>query len=278
MIVNKNNKYWKYILIGIIATSISTCYSNRKKQTTNVVRDLQAIKKEGVLKVATEYNTLAYYVDADSIKGFHYDLAMAIAAKQGLVAEIIPVMSVSDRIEGIQKGKYDLIADDIPITSPLKDSLLLTIPINRSKQVLVQRKPVEGDTAKFIKNQLDLAKKTLYVVEDSPALLRIENLSDEIGDTIYTKEIKKYGSEQLIALVAHKEIDYAVCNEDIAQALIDSFPQLDINTEISFNQLYSWAVNKESVELADSLNVWLESFMKTAEFKELYNTYYKEKE
>lgn len=275
MIVNKHNKYWKYILIGIIATSISTCYSNKKKQSTETVRDLQTIKKEGTLKVATEYNTLAYYVDADSIKGFHYDLVMAIAKKQGLVAEITPIMSVSERINGIQEGKYDLIAYDIPMTSRLKDSILLTIPINRSKQVLVQRKPMEGDTTEFIKNQLDLAKKTLYVVENSPALLRIENLSNEIGDTIYTKEIKKYGSEQLIALVAHKEIDYAVCNENIAQALIDSFPQLDINTEISFNQLYSWAVNKKSVELADSLNTWLESFMNTSEFKDLYNTYYK---
>ncbi|NMA75323.1 MAG: transporter substrate-binding domain-containing protein [Bacteroidales bacterium] len=275
MIVNKNYKYWKYILLGIIATSISTCYSNKKKQALDTVRDLQTIQKEGNLKVATEYNTIAYYVDGDSIRGFHYDLVMAIAERQGLVAEITPVMSVSDRLEGIQEGKYDLIAYDIPTTSILKDSLLLTIPINRSKQVLVQRKPMEGDTTAFINNQLDLAKKTLYVVEDSPALLRIKNLSDEIGDTIYTKEIKKYGSEQLIALVAHKEIDYAVCNENIAQALIDSFPQLDINTEISFNQLYSWAVNKKSVELADSLNTWLESFMNTSEFKKLYNTYYK---
>ena len=99
-------------------------------------------------------------------------------------------------------------------------------------------------------------------------------MSNEIGDTIYTQEIKKYGSEQLMALVAHKEIDYAVCNEDIAQAMIDSFPQLDINTQISFTQLYSWAVNKQSEELVDSLNNWLSKYMKTKEFQNLYNSYY----
>ncbi len=141
--------------------------------------------------------------------------------------------------------------------------------------MLVQRKKVEGDSVPFINNQLDLAKKTLYTVENSPALLRIENLSNEIGDTIYTKEIEKYGSEQLMALVAHKEIDYAVCDENVARALVDSFPQLDINTQISFTQLCTWAVNKKSQQLADSLNSWLDSFMKTTEFEELYNNYYK---
>ena len=37
-----------------------------------------------------------------------------------------------------------------------------------------------------------------------------------IRDSIYVEEIEKYGSEQLIALVAHGDIDYAVCDESIA--------------------------------------------------------------
>lgn len=273
MIVSKN-KYWHYLLIAFAGALISTCLSNKKKKSDVQIRDYQTIINEGTLRVATEYNTIAYYVDSDSIKGFHYELINALTKEKGLKVEIIPLMSVTDRLQGLEEGKFDLIAYDIPTTSILKDSILLTIPINRSKQVLVQRKPVEGDTTPFINNQLDLAHKTLHVVENSPALLRINNLSNEIGDTIYTKEIKKYGSEQLMALVAHKEIDYAVCNENIAEALIDSFPQLDINTQISFTQLYSWAVNKKSVELADSLNAWLDSYMKTKEFKSLYNSYY----
>ena len=40
-------------------------------------------------------------------------------------------------------------------------------------------------------------------------------LSSRIGDTIYVEEIEKYGPEQLIALVAHGDIDYAVCDESI---------------------------------------------------------------
>ena len=102
--------------------------------------------------------------------------------------------------------------------------------------MLVQRKPVSEHDSLFVKNQLDLAGRTLHVVKGSPSILRIRNLGNEIGDTIYTNEVEKYGSEQLIAMVAHGDIDYAVCDESIARAAADSLPQLDISTDISFTQ------------------------------------------
>ena len=39
-------------------------------------------------------------------------------------------------------------------------------------------------------------------------------------------------------MVAHGDIDYAVCDESIARAAADSIPQIDINTAISFTQFY----------------------------------------
>ena len=156
----------------------------------------------------------------------------------------------------------------------MKDSLLLTTPIALNRQVLVQRKTESSDDSLFIKSQLDLAGKTLNVVEGSPSILRIRNLGNEIGDTIYIKEVEKYGSEQLIALVEHGDIDFAVCEESIARAAADSLPQIDINTAISFTQFYSWGVSKQSPVLLDSLNTWLERFKKGKEYRKIYKRYY----
>jgi ABC-type amino acid transport substrate-binding protein len=114
----------------------------------------------------------------------------------------------------------------------------------------------------------------LNVVKGSPSILRIRNLSNEIGDTIYVNEIEKYGSEQLIAMVAHGDIDYAVCDEGIARMAVDSLPQLDINTAISFTQFYSWGVSKQSPALLDSLNTWLSDFRKKGEYQSVYRKYY----
>ena len=184
-------------------------------------------------------------------------------------------MSFEERLEGLSEGRYDVIAYGILATSKLKDSLLLTSPIFLNKQVLVQRKLENiSDSSLFIKSQLDLAGKTLHVVKGSPSILRIRNLGNEIGDTIYVEEIEKYGSEQLIALVAHGDIDYAVCDESIARTAADSIPQIDINTAISFTQFYSWGVSKQSPILLDSLNTWLDSFKKGKEYKKIYKRYY----
>ena len=105
--------------------------------------------------------------------------------------------------------------------------------------------------------------------------MRIRNLGDEIGDTIYIEEVERYGSEQLISLVAHGDIDYAVCEESIAMAVADSMPQIDISTAVGFTQFYSWAVSKQSPALLDTLNAWIEDFKKGAEYKRIYRKYYR---
>lgn len=268
-------KLLKYLVLGIVATLIATFLLPSKEKQVTHSRDYHEIAGEGAIHVATEYNSISFFVNGDTLSGFHYELIEAFARDHSLKTVITPEMSFEKRLQGLAEGKFDVIAYDVLATSELKDSLLLTHPIALNKEVLVQRKPYTSqDSALFIKNQLELAGKTLHVVKDAPSILRIRNLSHEIADTIYIKEIEKYGPEQLIAMVAHGDIDYAVCNESIARMAIDSLPQIDISTDISFTQFYSWAVSKQSPALLDSLNTWLDTFKKTQTYKKLYQKYY----
>lgn len=265
------------LVIAVLAVIFSFRYCRKAEKPVGHPRDYAAIAKEGVLRVATEYNSIGFFVDGDTISGFHYDLIQAFARDKGLKAEITPLMSFDERLKGLSEGRYDVIAYGILATSELKDSLLLTSPIFLNKQVLVQRKEREENDSLYIRSQLDLARRTLHVVKGSPSILRIRNLGNEIGDTIYIKEIEKYGSEQLIALVAHGDIDYAVCDESIARTAADSLPQIDINTAISFTQFYSWGVSKQSPVLLDSLNTWLDKFQQGEEYQKIYQKYYSKK-
>ena len=271
----KKTKLLKYVILGVAATLIATFLMPKKEKVQGQPRDYAEIAAEGTLRAATEYNSISFYVDGDTLSGFHYELIEAFARDHNLKVAISPEMSFNERLEGLAEGKYDVIAYGILATSELKDSLLLTAPIVLNRQVLVQRKIDAPDDSLFIKSQLDLAGKTLHVVKGSPSILRIQNLGNEIGDTIYVEEVDKYGSEQLIALVAHGDIDYAVCDESIARAIADSLPQIDINTAISFTQFYSWGVSKQSPVLLDSLNTWLNRFKERQEYKDIYQKYYK---
>ncbi|WP_455668436.1 transporter substrate-binding domain-containing protein [Phocaeicola sp.] len=267
-------KYLKYILMGILAVALSTFFFKKKAEEVTMPRDYAEISESGILRAVTEYNSISYYADGDSVTGFHYELLNAFARSKGLTPEITPEMSFSKRLEGVQTGKYDILANSTVVTSESKDSLLFTQPIILNKQVLVQRKPNGENDSLYIHSQLELARKTLHLVKDSPAILRIHNLSNEIGDTIYINEVEKYGQEQLLAMVAYGDIDYAVCDESIARASLNDFPQLDIETAVSFSQFYSWGVSKHSPVLLDSLNSWLGSYIKTPEFKQLRKKYY----
>ena len=253
------SRLFKYALLGIAAALIAHYLIKKEEKPKGHPRDYAEIAAEGIIHASTEYNSISFYVDDDTLSGFHYELIEAFARDHGLQAAISPEMSFNKRLEGLADGQYDVIAYGILATSEL----------------LVQRKLENiSDSSLFIKSQLDLAGKTLHVVKGSPSILRIRNLGNEIGDTIYVEEIEKYGSEQLIALVAHGDIDYAVCDESIARTAADSIPQIDINTAISFTQFYSWGVSKQSPILLDSLNTWLDSFKKGKEYKKIYKRYY----
>lgn len=271
----RTKRYSGYLVMGLIAALAATLLPTRKEEPHGEgPRDYEAIRSSGLLRAVTEYNSLSYHLDGDTIAGFQYEMVHAFARSKGLRTEITPLMSLEERLKGVEEGRFDLIACELPTTSRLKDTLALTRPLFLNRQVLVQRKQAEGGST-YIASQLGLAGKTLNVIKGSPAILRIHNLSDEIGDSIHIREIEDYGQEQLLAMVAHGDIDYAVCDESIARAFTDSLPQLDIHTAIGFTQFYAWGVSKQSPVLLDSLNAWIEAYTQSREFRRIHQKYYK---
>lgn len=264
----------KYLFaIAIVSSAIILLFSKKKAEEKFYPRDYNGIINSGILRAVTEYNAVSFYVENGTVRGFDYELLNAFTKEKGIKLEMIPEMSFEKRLKEVCSGKYDMIALGTATTSQLKDSLLFTHPFAIGKQILIQRKDNENN----IKSTLDLSGKTLHIIKDSPAMMRISNLMNEIGDSIYIKEITDYSTEQLLAMVSAGDIDYAVCDEITAKAYRDNFKNLNIDTNISFNQFYSWGVNKNAPELLDSLNCWLERYIKTKEYKTLYNKYFNRK-
>jgi membrane-bound lytic murein transglycosylase MltF len=263
----------KYAAVVVACVVIYAIWPKGGKHD-GAARDFDQIKSEGVLRAATEYNAVGYYVDGDTISGFHYALINAFAKSIGVKAEITPVMGFNERLEGLDDGTFDLIAYSTVATGPMRDSLLLSTPIILNKLVLVQRKAQSADDSMYVRSQIDLGGRTIHLVKGSPEALRIHNLENEIGDTIYIEEIEKYGPEQLIDMVAHGDIDYTVCDATIARGLAGSIDNIDVKTDIGFTQFYSWAASKRSPALIDSLNAFLKRYCLTAEYKQLYKRYY----
>lgn len=261
------------LLAGVLILMGMLWWANQTSKTIPI-RDYPQIKKEGILRIITEYNNSGYYISGDTVEGFQYELSQAIASISGLDVEISLDMSLTNSFEKLLNNECDIIANTLPVTSEIKEDFLFTEPIVLNKQVLVQRTKQANNGIEPIKNQLNLAGKTLYIQKDSPSKLRLQNLIDEIGDTIYIMEDSLYSNEQLIIMVAKGDIDFAVCDQNIASNGKILYPEIDINTDISFTQLQSWAVRKSSPILLDSLNSWFNQMKTAGIYNDIYKRYY----
>ena len=270
----KRRNLYLFLLIIVVGTMILLRYISKDSDILLLPRDYKEMMASGELNVVTDYNSIGYFVSGDTARGFQLEMIKALEKAWGVKVNLFLENSLDENLEGLLEQRYDLVARNIPVNIQLKDTFAFTDPLTLNKQVLVQRKALFNDSIEPIRQQLDLAKKTIHVPGESPAMLRLNNLSHEIGDTIYVVEDPTYETEQLVMMVAAGDIDFTVCDEKVALRLAESLPEIDIETDISFTQLESWAVRRDSPQLLDSLNSWLDRFKETATFKKIFEKYY----
>ncbi len=107
-------------------------------------------------------------------------------------------------------------------------------------------------------------------------MTRLQNLADEIGDTIHIITDSLYGSEQLVILTATGEIDRAVVNERIARAMSRDYPDIDISTGVTFTQFQSWLVRRDEEKLAERIDTLLVRYKATPAYANLHLRYFGE--
>jgi membrane-bound lytic murein transglycosylase MltF len=266
-----------YLLLLVAAIVAMVWLRNAINRTTkppSALRDYREIMASGELNVVTDYNSIGYYVSGDSTQGFQLEMMQALEEEWGVKVRLTLENNLDENLKGLLYHRYDLVARNIPVNSQLKDKFSFTNPFTLNKQVLVQRKAAYNDSIEPIRQQLKLAKKTIHVAKDSPAILRLNNLSHEIGDTIFIREDPTYEAEQLVMMVAAGDIDFTLCDEKVALRLAKILPEIDVETDISFTQFESWAVRRDSPVLLDSLNSWLDRFRNTEAFARIYDKYY----
>lgn len=243
--------------------------------------DLTRIMKAGQLKAVVDYNSTNYFIYRGKPMGFKYELLKQLAKDMDVELDISVSNNLEETFEGLNSGRYDLVAKNLTITKKRDETISFTLPLEQTRQVLVQRKPDNWRSMpkhaledSMIRNQLDLAGKTIYVQKNTTYYRRLVNLSDEIGEEINIVQDSVYGVEQLVSMVANGEIDYTVCDENVAKVNQTFYPNLDIDTPVSFPQNIAWAVRNGSEEWLNYLNNWIRHFRKTTLYAVLYNKYF----
>jgi membrane-bound lytic murein transglycosylase F len=244
------------------------------------ITHLDRILENGALKVVTEYNSISYFLYRGQPMGFQYEMMQGLANYMNLALEVSVSNDLEKNFSDLVGGDVDMIAMNLTITADRKSKVDFTAPLLQTRQVLVQRKPLQWEKMNskqleslLIRNQLDLAGKVVYVQAGSVYETRLRSLSDEIGGGIQIREVN-LDSEQLIQRVALGEIDYTVCDENVGLVNTNYFPQLDVGTAISFPQYVAWALKPQSDSLKKMIDQWITDYRKTSSYAILYNKYF----
>lgn len=275
----------KLIVFLVLLAVIFTSCTNKPQLpeiTKPVSCDLDSIIRRGKLVAVTDFSSTNYFIYKGEPMGFNYELLKSFTDHLGIDLEIITENSLENSFRLINTGEVDLLAIGLTVNASRKKEIIFTDPIMETRQVLVQRKPrkwramtADGVDDNLIRNHLELAHKTIYVQALSSHYERLKTLASEIGDSITIIEVP-FDAEELIKNVANGEIDYTISDENIALVNSTYYPDIDINTPVSFMQNIAWGIRKNNTEkLLGELNRWIDTFRKTPDYALLYAKYFK---
>jgi membrane-bound lytic murein transglycosylase F len=244
--------------------------------------DLDSIRTRGKLIAVTDFNSTDYFLYKGEPMGFNYELLKSFSDNIGIDLEIINENHIDAAIGMLKSGEADLLAFSLPVNSSRKKDVLFTAPVGETRQVLVQRKPsswrsltMDELDKKLIRNQLRLGRKTIYVEAGSSHSEQLISLAREIGDSINIIEVP-FESEKLIKHVATGEIEYTICDENIALVNASYYADIDVSTPVSIPQDIAWGIRKNNSDaLLSELNNWMTAYKKTGSFALLYAKYFK---
>ena len=250
-----------------------------------VNRDLDAIKKDGKLTAITVYNSTSYFLYRGKPMGFEFELLSRLAKDLGLEMEIVIAENSDALFDMLNKGEGDIIAHGLTITQARQEIVDFTDYHYVTHQALVQRKPKNWRQLpgykvqrQLISTPLDLIDDTVHVRWNSSYYERLQNLSREIGGSIYVDTVPgNTTTEDIIKMVVDGEIDYTIADYNIAAINQTYYPILDIETPISLSQRIAWAVRKNSPELLEAVNQWIKKVRKQDFYYVIYNKYFKNK-
>jgi len=272
------------ILIIVFATIVlffSIDHFTRQK-TDLVAFDLDSIRVRGILTAVTDNNSTNYFVYRGEPMGFHFEMLEAFSDHLGVDLEIVTENKREDAFEMLRTGNADILAISLTEHSRGKKRIKFTEPLYETGQVLIQRKPdlwrtMTPDSLEkvLIRDHSGLAGKIIHIQEGNSHTRSLQALSKETGKRITIEEVP-YDSEKLIQMVSDGEIEYAVCDENVALVNATYYPYIDVGTTLSSPRGISWGIRRTNSEiLGAKLNQWIKTYKKTKAFALLYAKYFK---
>lgn len=236
--------------------------------------DMTEIRNRGYLIAAVERNSTDYYIYKGRPQGFQLDLLRKFTEKIKIPLRIIVENDYAKALDLLYRGKCDIVAHHIPIEKSLKENFSFSDPLFASDIMLIHNiKPDSGTP--HPQSVLDLLGIPLHIPAKQFLINRLQNLSNEIGDSIITTITHDSGFDALFKSAAHRDITYTAAPSHLARLGASYYPQLTVAFPLSLSQNYAWVIRKNTPELRYLINNWISEVKNNNAFDAIFYKYFK---
>ena len=252
---------WRNLFLILIVLNLPLLSSCAKKTV------LEKVKESGEITVLTRNNAHCYYTYRDSPMGFEYDLAKAFSEYLGVKLKVI-TPAWEELIEAVSSGEGDFIAASLTIT-PSREQL---VDFSHEYLTIQQQAIVHANNYQIGKLE-DLQGKTVHVRRGTSYEERLNELKGD-GLNINIELHEDMPTEELIRMVAEKEIEVTVADSNIAFLNRRYYPDVRIAFPIEEPQSLGWAVRKGETALQKEIDKFFKKIKKDGTFAKTYERYY----
>lgn len=261
----------RILLILLLIPLFFGCTSNQSEEPYTQTKDtsLSTVIKTGELKALVSFNSTDYYIDRATPVGYQLDLLNAYC--NHIHVKLATIVRENNKKEYLSLANHEanLMVGDINPTDLRKNIFSFTIPHSKSPLLLIRR----NDS--ISKKPLKAGQKlTIYIPAHSSYFDYVRAWALKFSLAVNVIFDNENSTENLIEKVALGEIDYTISEQKVAVNNSKLFRNLDLSVVISEPLEQCWVLPKKSDSLRISINLWLDKFLKTNEYKAIYSRYY----
>ena len=227
---------------------------------------LQKIMESRTITVLTRNNAHCYYVYRGEPMGFEYDLAKAFSEYLNVKLKVV-TPTWEGLIEGLERKEGDFVAASMSITPSRAQRVDFSDAYLPVQQYVVLNKEDLSKTIDDLKGKtISVRKGTTY----EELLKKLKNNGLEIKIKLYDD----MPTEELIRMVAEKEIEATVSDSHIAFLNRRYYPDVRIAFPVGKPSKLAWAVPKGEHRLLEEINSFFEEIKEDGTFDVIYAKYF----
>jgi membrane-bound lytic murein transglycosylase F len=262
--------------------------------------DWAAIRARDTLRVVAPFNSTTYFIYRGLPLGYEYELLKRFAEDKKLKLKWTVVQSRDSLFRMLADGRADVVAARLIPMPEDSGRALFTRALYHTDPVLVQRKGLPGaaaaklpnpaDTmlkpgpaepgpkpipvlARLVRSPADLRGQRITLPAESPYVPTLLELEDDISGDITVVEVEK-SAEAIVREIAKGNVAYTVVDADVAKLQGAQFKNLLVAPVLGASKKVAWAVRRDSHQLLDTLNAWIDDEPTKRVFAQLYKKYY----